>query len=40
MINRQWLPGQAIVPEELFNKVVKYYQEMCAMAEKIRDREL
>lgn len=30
----------AIVPEELFNKVVKYYQEMCAMAEKIRDREL
>lgn len=40
MINRQWLPGQAsekctIVPEELFN--VKYYQEMCTMAEKIRD---
>lgn len=42
MINRQWLPGQGsekctIVPEELFNKVVEYYQEM---AEKIRDREL
>lgn len=45
MINRQWLPGQGsekctIVPEELFNKVVEYYQEMCTMAEKIRDREL
>ena len=45
MINRQWLPGQGsekctIVPEELFNKVVKYYQEMCTMAEKIRDGEL
>lgn len=45
IINRLWLPGQGseqctIIPEELFNKVVKYYQEMCAMAEKIRDREL
>lgn len=45
MINRYWLPGQGnekctIVPEELFNKVVEYYQEMCTMAEKIRDREL
>lgn len=45
MIYRQWLLGQGnkrcmIVPEELFDKVVKYYQEMCATAEKIRDREL
>lgn len=35
-----WAGKCTIVPEELFNKVVKYYQEMCTMAEKIRDGEL
>lgn len=35
-----WAEKCTIVPEELFNKVVKYYQEMCTMAEKIRDGEL
>ena len=45
MINRQWLPGQGsekctIVPEELFNKVVKYYQETRTMAHKTRDGEV
>lgn len=33
-----WAGKCTIVPEELFNKVVKYYQEI--MAEKIRDGEL
>ena len=35
-----WAGKCTIVPEELFNKGVKYYQEMCTMAEKIRDGEL
>lgn len=45
-INRQWLPEQGggqkceIISEEIFNKIVKYYQGMCDMAEKIKDMQL
>lgn len=45
IINKSWLPGQQyaiceLIPDEIFDKIVEYYEELQITANKIRDMEL